>query len=530
MVPEKVAGATAPRTSRRTVLTALGFGIGGAVIAGFLYLVYGYVFSNGLCCADDAYIAVAAKNLALGDGYAASASPGGHGLRLFDPGLSTGPTLVLPAAAIIRVFGATPWAPGLATALATTALLALIALTLGRRVGWLRTVWYVAVMLTLMYTLTAGRRFVHWYSLIGEVPAVFFTILGVALFVWRPGKRRLVAWSFLAFGLAFMTKNLALLGVIPLAIWLVVSLVRSGGRHARQWTDLAVGAVCFSLPFLLFEAWKVTSLGITGYLSNWDEFNRFLSRKGGTAVVGQAGSSLRANVVKNSETLHAIYGFGTFELLLVLVAVGALVHFYTDHKTRTFCWLLMAAGAAHIMRYLVSPPGNPRYALMGLLLLAASIACVVVARPPAVAIATAVAVVTIAAIPAHSELGAPVTAAVQGSLFRPSQRVTNLEATADFLTKVKHKDPLVGGWWATIEELEYMLPTVSNFVTIQDVRPAEIHNGRLLVRNTVWVKLATSSGFTKWERTCQEVLFNAPPYLVTQCPHDGASDQRATAK
>lgn len=527
---EKDAVGTPPRTGRRKSLKVLGFGVGGAVIAGFQFLVYGYVFSNGLCCADDSYIAAAAKNLALGDGYAASASPGGHGLRLFDPFLSTGPTLVLPAAAIIRVFGATPWAPGLATALATTALLALIGLTLGRRVGWLPTVWYVAVMLTLMYTLTAGSRFVQWYSLIGEVPAVMFTILGVALFVWRPGKRRLVAWSFLAFGLAFMTKNLALLGVMPVAIWLLVSLVRSGGRHARQWTDLAVAAVCFSVPFLLFEAWKVTSLGITGYLSNWEAFKKFLSSTGGTAVGGRAGSSLWGHVVKNSETLHASYGFGMFELLLVVVAVGALVHFYTDHKTRTFCWLLIAAGAAHITWYVISSTGHPRYALIGLLLLAASVACVALARPPAVAIAVAVAVVAIAAIPAHSVLEVPVTAAVHGSLFRPNQRVTNLEATALFLTKVKHKDPLVGSWWATIGDLEYMLPTASNFVTTQDVGPALMHDGRLLVRNRVWVSMATSTDFTRWARTCQKVLFDAPPYLVTQCPHSRASDQPAITK
>jgi hypothetical protein len=529
-VTEKVAVGTPSRTGRQKGLRALGFGIGGTVIAGFLYLVYGYVFSNGLCCADDAYIAVAAKNLALGDGYAASASPGGPGLRLFDPFLSTGPTLVLPAAAIIRVFGATPWAPGLTTALATTSLLALIALTLGRWVGWLRTVWYVAVMLALMYTLTAGPRFVHWYSLLGEVPAVMFTTLGVALFVWRPGKRRLVAWSFLAFGLAFMTKNLALLGVIPVAIWLLVSLLRSGGRDARKWTDLAVGAVCFSLPFLAFEAWKVTSLGITGYLSNWDEFKKFLSHTGGTAVGGQADSSLWGHVVKNSENLHTTYGFGKFELLLVLVAVGALVHFYTDHKTRKFCWLLMAAGATHITWYVMSSTGNPRYALIGLLLLAASIACVVLARPPAVAIAAAVAVVTIGAIPAHSALEGPVTAAVHGSLFHSNQRVTNLEATALFLTKVKHKDPLVGGWWATIGEVEYMLPTVSNFVTTQDVPTAQMHDGRLLVRNRVWSHMASSPDFRKWERTCHEVLLDAAPYLVTRCPHDGASDQPTPAK
>jgi hypothetical protein len=235
-------------------------------------------------------------------------------------------------------------------------------------------------------------------------------------------------------------------------------------------------------------------------------------------------------VVTNSQALHTNYGFGKLELLLVLVAVGALVHFYTDHKTRTFCWLLMAAGSTHITWYVLSSTSNPRYALIGLLLLAASIACVVLARPPVVAIAAVVAVVTIAAFPARSVLEGPVTAAMHGSLFRPDKRVINLEATADFLTKVKHKDALVGSWWATIGDLEYMLPTVSNFVTIQDVRPAEMHDGRLLVSNRVWTELVTSPDFVKWEKACHEVLFDATPYLVTQCPQSGVSDQPAVAK
>ena len=508
---------------------ALGFGTAVTVIVGFLYLVYGYVFSDGLCCADDAYIAVAAKNLALGAGYAESVSPGGQGLRLFDPGLSTGPTLVLPAAAIIRVFGTTPWAPGLATALVTTALLMMIALVLGRRVGPLRTVFYLVVMLTLMYTLTAGARFVQWYSLLGEVPAAMLTILGVALLTWRSGKKRQLAWSFLALGLAVETKNLALLGVVPVAVWLLVPLIRSRGRNARQWTDLGVGAVFFSLPVLLFEAWKLSSLGINGYIANWQEFARFFSITGGTAAGGSSGP-LVSLVATNSSMLHINYGFGKFQLVLVLVALGAVVHFYADHERRVFCWLLMAAGATHITWFVTSSNGNPRYALIGLLLLAAAAACVVIAQPPGVAIAAAIAAVTIAVVPTQTRVFDPVKDAQHRGMFRPTQRVVNLEATAAFLTKVHHKDPLVGGWWATVADLQYMLPTVSNFVKVEDVRPGAMQNGRLLVRNGFWAAFVPSPRFTAWEKTCHEVLLSAPPYLVTQCPQGGASDQRSIPK
>lgn len=507
---------------------ALGFGTGGTVIAGFLYLVYGYTFSNGLCCADDAFMAVAAKNLAVGAGYASSVSPGGQGLRLFDPGLSTGPTLVLPAAAVIRVFGVTPWAPGLATALVTTALLLMIALVLGRRVGPLRTVSYLAVMLTLMYTLTAGARFANWYSLLGEVPAALLTILGVALFAWRSGKKRQVAWSFLVLGLAFETKNLAFLGMVPMAIWLLVPIIQSRGRNARQWTELGVGAAFFSLPVILFEVWKLSLLGINGYFANWQELARFFSRTGGTAAEGSFGS-LVSHVATKSLALDLHYGFGTLQLVLVLVALGAMVHFYTDHETRVFCWLLIAAGATHITWFVTSSNGNPRYALIGLLLLAAAAACVVVARPPGVAIAAAVAAMTIAVVPAHSRVWGPVETAQHGDMFRPRERVVNLEATATFLTKVHHGDPFVGGWWGTVADLEYMLPTVSNFVRVQDVRPGEM-DGRLLARNGIWAAKVSSPSFTRWAKTCHEVLFSAPPYLVTQCPQGDASDQRSSAR
>ena len=56
----------------------------GAVIllVSFAVIVYGHVFSNGLCCADDSMYATVAKNLAFGKGYAQSTPlDGSVGLR-----------------------------------------------------------------------------------------------------------------------------------------------------------------------------------------------------------------------------------------------------------------------------------------------------------------------------------------------------------------------------------------------------------------------------------------------------------------
>lgn len=503
----------------RRTYGVLVLGVSAAFIVGFLYIVYGYVFSNGLCCGDDSYIAGAAKNLAFGHGYASSVPIAGvQGPRLFDPLVSTGPMLVLPAAALIRVFGATPWAPGLATALVSTILLGILAVVASRRVGAVKAVAYVALMLALQYTLTAGSRFVHWYALLGEAPAALLTVLGAAVIVWGPRGRRTVAWAFLALGLAVMAKTLALLGAIPVAIWLVVRVVRGRGRNRREWIDLVVGAGTFLAPFLAFELWKAVSLGRTEYLANLKDFGSFFSSTSGDAGATDPASVWHRALV-NSSTLQANYGFGGLVLTIVVGALCLLVHLSADQKTRTFCWLVAACGMTHIAYFVLVSSGNPRYALIGMLVLAAGAASVVLVNPPGRAVVATTAIVALSFLPAQSRLEGPVAYAAD-TAFRPNQRVQNLQATADFLAGLHHHEPLVGSWWATVDDLNYMLPAESNFVIVEEVDAGKPRAGRVLARNEFFVDLAPSPVFREWEQACNEVLFDAPPYRVSECPAD----------
>ena len=492
---------------------------GVTVITGFLYLVFGYVFANGVCCGDDASIATGAKNLALGYGYGQSVSVfGGEGIRLFDPLLTTGPTLILPAAAIIRIVGVTPWAPGLTTALLSTILLTIIGIVLARRFGWARAVHYLAVMLMLMFTITAGPRFMHWYSLVGEVPATLLTIVGAVLLVGNPSARKNVAWSFLALGLAVVTKTLALLGVAPIMIWVLILLMRARGRNVRPWTLLTVGGTMFLMPTLVFEVWKFSSLGGDAYLANWKDFFSFLMNTGEAA--GGRPATVWEVVERNSAVMQDNYGYGPIATVVIVVAICVLVNASTDRKTKALCWLLMVCGMAHLAWFLISTIGNPRYLLIGLLLLAASVSCGVMARPAGLAMVAIVAVVTLAAVAANVRISGPLIDARKGVLFKPNERVVNLQATANVLANTRSGERFIGGWWATVQDLEYMMPTVSNFVHVEDVSQGEMHTGRLLVRNQSFTKLAPSQEFSIWEQTCQEVVFSAPPYLVTRCPRD----------
>jgi len=79
------------------------------VYSAFLYLVASHALTDGLCCADDGAIALVAKSVANGDGYALPINFSSEsGYFPLHAGISTGPTLILPAAAMIAVAGPQP--------------------------------------------------------------------------------------------------------------------------------------------------------------------------------------------------------------------------------------------------------------------------------------------------------------------------------------------------------------------------------------------------------------------------------------
>ena len=52
---------------------------------------------------------------------------GSIGVKPFDPAVGTGPTVIIPAAALVYVLGNVPWAPGFATATVSFSLLVFLA-------------------------------------------------------------------------------------------------------------------------------------------------------------------------------------------------------------------------------------------------------------------------------------------------------------------------------------------------------------------------------------------------------------------
>lgn len=476
----------------------------------FAWLVYGYVFANGLCCADDASIAVAAKNLAFGYGYATSVPFfGGSNLSQFDPALSTGPTLVLPAAAVIRVVGNTPWAPGFAAA--TCSLLALVMLTLvvKRSVGATRALLLVTFFTFVLYCATAPAAFPQWYSLLGEIPAALLTALGIGVLTTDPRSRRVAFVTGLILGLALTAKTLSLLVALPVFAYLLVRVLpASGERLARLWM-LVCASAGYVLPTALFELAKLVLLGWRGYVENlqaWWFFFRTGSKGDGYTL---------------TDNLAAYRSYFDFPLVVVVGAIAVVgVLLIAGERPASnvlrFFWLTTAGAAIDLFWFVTAAPGNARFALIGTMMALLAVSCVVLSRGKPVLVVLVAVACAIPLIAPPAQMREPVRfMATEG--YGPVRRVENLQRAVHWLETHKTSQRFVGGWWATVVDLEYAMSTTGNFVPFGEVPPEE-YSGRILVRNTTWAAFASSPGFDEWEARCTKVLLDAEPYLITQCP------------
>ncbi len=476
------------------------------------FIVYGHVFSNGLCCADDSTNAIVAKNLAFGKGYANSVRfDGTPGLMYFDPTITTGPTLNIPAALMIHLFGNVPWAPGFVTATSSLVLILLIVFALYRLVSPNRAAAFLSLWLFLLYSMTAGLHFEHWYSLIGEIPAALFCVLGALVLATDRNKRSVIAVSSLLYGLAMLTKLLALLAFFPIAAWLLCRLTYATNNRIRRAGDCLWAATAYLGPFVSFEAWKLITLGPASYIQNTREFmSLFLSNSG---TVGSAMQQYHSN----SLIMQRHFGYSPIVLLLVAVVVSALVVCYCkEHRLRFLLAALIGAAIVNSLWWLFSSNGWPRYALIGLFLYFSALPCLLFVKQSKLIVGSLAALILCLFWVGYARFAEP-GAFVRKYRYAYTPRVTNLiKATAE-LQELRQNEPFVMGWWATAGDLEYSLPTIGNFVRYDHVDRSRDTGDLILVRNKVWVAWGTTPDFTEWEKKCNEVLLDAPPYLISRC-------------
>lgn len=485
------------------------------IFVAFFAIVYAHVFSSQLGNADDAAIAVVAKNLASGNGYATSiAFDGSYGIEAFSPGISTGPALVLPAAILILIFGNTFWVPGFVVATISLILLIIIFFKIKKQTNLLLAFNFLVLLILFFYNFTAGRHFGQWYVLMGEIPAAFSTILGVLIFVIAPYKRANVVLAFLFFGLAFNMKMLSLLGFLPIIFWFAYSLIREKEQRKLLLANLIIGLLIFATPYFLFEIWKLLSLGILGYYEN---LRNFIHSFAWMAVGHDKESiSLFEKLIQRSDHLHDHFGFSMFALFFVAIGMGIVIYFFAEKKYVKLLFPLLILGAGiHFFYWIFISNGWFRYFLPGLFLYFTALSCIVFVRLPKSLIILSISIVAFIFLGYAKSLKRPIED-VKWFGFYHNNRLKNLVKTVDYLKEFENNKPFVYAWWSSIVDVEYAMPTLQNFKRYDQLIATDYERELIVVRNTLIPNSTHDKRFSEWKNDNVEVLLDAPPFLVSR--------------
>ena len=216
---------------------------------------------RGPSSADDAWIALAAKNISTGKGYATSLS--GSELIQFDPFISTGPTLVLPTALAIYVFGNAVWVPGAVQLCVFVVLFVFVTLLFIKRTGWPHALLYASVLLFFLIAASVN----NWYfgALLGEPVAFGFIFLGLAILATHKDRWSALAAGF-CFSLAILTKQISIFPVVGIiCAWLAVIIYESSDRYLNIIKVFFAFLFGFLCPVVVFEGVKITALGVGEY-------------------------------------------------------------------------------------------------------------------------------------------------------------------------------------------------------------------------------------------------------------------------
>lgn len=451
------------RGRRQILLKAAGFVVWGS----FVLYCLGFATSRGLCCADDSYRALVAKNIVTGIGFATIwGSPVGVPQpKPFDPDITAGPVLIIPCALLLKVAGMNEVVPGVTAILLWGSILTVLLVRVSQHTNGSSFLFGVSIF-CLTILAAYPLHFEHWFAFLGEIPAVAFLLLGHWLLAAEKLSWRTLLLAGLALGLAVQTKYLALLGTAGAC---VILLVRFRSERLTPKTWLRLGAI-FSMgcviPTLAFEIFKLFQLGLPGYFHNWREF---LGIYGGF-IIKRREISLLALV---SERLAVMRGrffvdLGTFITLIALI-------FCLARARLRGKWFLLFGGllvsvSVLGLYWLVYSAGWPRY-----LVIAAALGCFALAVPifgllesrQKVLLAILTCVLLTGGIPRIRHLAN----ACDRGLFRASSDRAARAEIVRRITELKREGPvLLGGlWWAAYVDVEFGLDGSANFNRIDAI-------------------------------------------------------------
>jgi hypothetical protein len=515
---------------------------------------------------DDAFIATAAKNVAMGAGYASSY----HAIDTFDPEISTGPVIVLPTALLISLLGNRYWVPGLAITIAIWATLVLLIRRLRRMCGR----WQ-----PLAVAVTAGGLIVfgtNEFGLLGELPAVF---LVASAFTLLADESASDTWSGFGAGVALglaihakLTVAFALPAVLLVPELTSIGDIRSGSRRPKPagsipaqhqekrapgllpWLMAAsgrtrggdrswarrIGWCCagLALPVVAWQFYQLAALGWSG--DAWAGVkSRQLAFLMGTQSLSGVGhmqeapsvmALLSRNVSSNAAALTGYVG-GWWRLLPALAAVALALRVTVTSPVvpaaaRRVSWMLLAAISLHLAWWLlVSPTGWYRHLLPAIIyvavlggMLAANV--MPVSRRAGAACVLGCCLTVALVMPAWYPKSGDFPR-VWRLDFERDPRLAALLQTRDEVIRLQQDEStiLAGcGWWVP-RDLEYVLPGVNNFRDCFRLRPEDTASKRVLLVRNEFYNWDRQPALDRYRDACDaRPVYRREPFVISECP------------
>lgn len=476
--------------------------------AAFVALFVALALSRPLCCADDAAHAVIAKNLALGYGYANTL---GHNtpvfaFQRFDPVIGTGPTVILPAAAAIFLFGNYVEVPGLTSVVVWSILLVVLYVLVRRLAATPVQGGAAAASFLLLCLVLSPFNAPEWFALLGEVPVTLLVLIAYATFVLRPSPPAGHLWVGALLGLAILGKLLSTLYLVPVAVATVVGAVASQGRRDRA--SIACLFLGVAIPLVVFEFWKVASLG-GKYVESVQAAWRFVT----VAGLDQGAQPVVERLASRLAAFNDRYGVPLPPLLLAVAASGAIVVRSGNRSVRKLYMLGAAGCLIHVGYWLLASAGNPRYIFGAMVVMAAlvSMAWLVPTRP-IVTFAFLGFVVALMAVPAKR---VPMYRDLLSTQVR-SGGAAAAEAAAAFLERERRGRVVLTQWWATAAAMEFASREIWIFDGYSEYPRDLAGSGTLLAYSEHFVNKGDKA-FAELVQACGAAIFSAPPFKIHRC-------------
>ncbi len=437
------------------------------ILIAFIYISLGVVFARGTCCGDDAHNASTAKNLASGVGYASTIQEARaqYSVRMFDPRLGVGPTIIIPAALVIRLVGNTYWAPGITIVSMWTILLLLIGLFLHKFLKEKISLTGTTITFFVLSYVFMAYHFEQWYALLGEVPAALLIVLAILVYFDRDSKINLF-FTGLLFSLACYAKLIAFL---PFALFLLFitffNIYRSKNdlKFALKKSFLSLFFILlgFVIPIAVFELWKLVALGLNGYMDNWTDYLRSITKKGGAI------EALSINeAIQRIDLIKSRFGIYLPNIFLIFTGIGFLLR--KEKKLfllfSSLCFIIFLFS----IYWLFFSVGWARYYVLAVILIIVTLTLPFLstqAKRIWVLLYTLVLVsLTFVSVrninmlyPFHD---------IQ--LYQPDLETRSLAEISGLLSSQGDKKPFITQWWATAADIEYTMKTQQNFTTYWD--------------------------------------------------------------